>query len=125
MIKQDDIGSREEKYIVKNKGYVHDGRVCGKLAMAKSIGDLDVQKYMLQGVKTKSMRLNGKKTFFILCSDGLSDILDENKELAAQCNAILCSAKVEGRACKDVNAVLYNFVKKHIDDNYTSLVVLL
>lgn len=42
MIKQDDIGAKEERHIVKNRGYVHDGRVCGKLAMAKSIGDLDV-----------------------------------------------------------------------------------
>lgn len=60
---------------------MEDGRVCGKLAMAKSIGDLDVQKYLPKGVKITSMRLANKKTYFILCSDGLSDIIDDERDV--------------------------------------------
>lgn len=80
---------------------------------------------MPKGVKTKSMNLKGKRTFFVLCSDGLSDIFDDNKEIFSQCNTNLGGGKMVGKACSDVNKLIYNFVKGEIDDNYTSLVVLL
>jgi serine/threonine protein phosphatase PrpC len=71
--------SKETNFIRKRGGYVKNGRVNGILAMSRSIGDKNLEKYLNYEPEIYYGDLN-KVFYFVQASDGLFDVMT-NREI--------------------------------------------
>ncbi|EWS71030.1 protein phosphatase 2c (macronuclear) [Tetrahymena thermophila SB210] len=120
--KQDVIGEKQEQKIIKNGGWVQDNRVCGKLQMARSIGDLDVQKFMDYKFTSIVEKKKKKQQLFILCSDGLSDIFEYDQNLKKNCWNKLCQTLNQECTVKYLTKLIKDQIQNQIDDNISFII---
>jgi len=104
----------EEQRIRELGGHVQDGRVNGKLAVSRALGDFHMRPYVISDPYTNIIELTDKDEYLIMACDGLWDMISDQQA---------CDICMREKAATRASAVLRDFSYMIGSDDNISVVV--
>ena len=109
-------------------GYIFRDRVMGVLAITRAIGDIKLKKKGVIGIShipdVTSVKLDKSYTFLVLCSDGVTDVINP-KQIIEALEKYKKSSNSSHIARKMAKYLVHLAIKRYSQDNITAMVIIL
>ena len=106
----------EHNRIIKDGGYIKNGRVCGELMISRAFGDWESKQYgVICSPHVTRLEINENSKYIILASDGVWDVLDD-----LDVYKFSLTAENSKKLCDDI---IQNSLDRESSDNISCFVI--